>query len=224
MNVILFGATGMIGSGVLKECLEDDRVNAVLAVGRRSCGVTHDKLREIVHRDLFEYATIKEDLRGHDACFFCLGISALGQSEQEYRHMTYDLTVAAARALVALNTAMTFCYVSGEGADSTEQGRVMWARVKGKIENELLRMSFKTALMFRPAYIQPVKGVTSRTPHYRAFYAVVAPLYPILRRVFPGFVTTTENIGRAMIRAAQDGQTAGVLATREINALAADRR
>ncbi|MCZ6916048.1 MAG: NAD-dependent epimerase/dehydratase family protein [Gemmatimonadetes bacterium] len=221
MKVLVFGATGMIGSGVLKECLQDDRVTAVLAVGRSSCGVTHDKLREIIHRDLFEYVTIKEELRGYDACFFCLGVSALGKSEEEYRRLTYDLTLAAAQALLELNPEMTFCYVSGEGADSTEQGRVMWARVKGKIENELTRMPFKAALMFRPAYIQPVKGVRSRTPHYRAPYAVFAPLYPILRRFFPKYVTTTESIGRAMIRAAEDGQSNRVLASSDINALAA---
>jgi uncharacterized protein YbjT (DUF2867 family) len=219
MKVVLFGATGMIGSGVLKECLEDERVSAVLAVGRSSCGVTHDKLREIIHPDLYEYATIEGDLRGYDACFFCLGISALGESEEQYRRMTHDLTLAAARALIASNPGMTFCYISGAGADSSEQGRVMWARVKGKIENALMGMPFKAALMFRPAYIQPVKGVTSKTPHYRVFYAVLAPLYPILRRLLPQYVTTTENLGRAMIGVVADGHATGVLATREINAV-----
>ncbi len=223
MKVVVFGATGMIGSGVLGECLDDDQVTAVLAVGRRACRVTHHKLREIIHPDLFEYATIREDLRGYDACFFCLGISALGQSEEKYRRLTYDLTLAAAETLVELNPEMTFCYVSAAGADSTEQGRVMWARVKGKIENALMQMPFKAALMFRPAYIQPVKGVRSKTFHYRVFYVALAGLYPILRRVLPGYVTTTEKIGRAMIRAAEDGEATGVLATRAINALALRR-
>lgn len=221
MKVILFGATGMIGSGVLTECLEDHRVSAVLAVGRSSCGVTHDKLREIIHRDLFDYAAIRDELRGYDACFFCLGMSALGQSEAAYHRITYDLTVAAARTLVELNPTMTFCYVSGAGTDSTERGRIMWARVKGKTENELMRMPFKAALMFRPGYIQPVKGVRSKTPQYRILYAAVAPLYPILRPLFPKYVTTTETVARAMIQAVESGRTTGVLETRDINAAAA---
>ena len=220
MKVILFGATGMIGSGVLIECLADARVSDVLVVGRSSTGVKHPKLREIIHQDFTDYTAIFDDLSGYDACFFCLGVSAAGMNEKKYHYLTYELTLSAAEVLAGLNSAMTFCYASAAGADSTEQGRIMWARVKGKIENRLL-MLFDAAYLFRPAYIQPLKGVRSRTFLYRAAYAIVGPLYPILRRVFPGQVTTTENLGRAMIQVAAVGSPKQIIDTRAINELAA---
>jgi uncharacterized protein YbjT (DUF2867 family) len=219
MKVILFGATGMIGSGVLLECLADPGVQAVLAVGRKRSGVQHAKLQDLIISDFLDYSGIRDRLTGYNACFFCLGVSSAGMREAEYSHLTYDFTVAAAETLAALNPQMTFCYVSGEGADSTEQGRLMWARVKGRTENALLRLPFK-AFMFRPGYIQPLKGVTSRTGLYRAFYSVMAPLFPVVRRLFPTHVTTTENVGRAMIRVAAHGYSRPILENSDINQLA----
>jgi len=220
MNVIVFGATGMVGSGVLIECLEDPRVRSVLALGRQRCGVIHPKLREHIRSDFFDYGDAKADLKGHDACFFCLGVSVVGKTEAAYHRMTYELTLSAAKVMAELNPGLTFCYVSGEGTDSTERGRYMWARVKGKTENQLLRMPLN-AYLFRPGYIQPMKGVRSKTTWYQAFYNVAAPLYPLLKRLLPRHVTTTENVGRAMIRVAADGYSKRALENRDINALAA---
>jgi uncharacterized protein YbjT (DUF2867 family) len=220
VNVIIFGATGMVGAGVLTECLEDPRVRSVLVVGRRSCGVTHPKLHERIREDFFGYADAARYFGDLDACFFCLGVSSAGMTQAAYTRVTYDLTLAAAEALLALNPALTFCYVSGEGTDSTERGRFMWARVKGRTENHLLKMRFK-AYAFRPGFIQPLKGVRSKTRLYQAVYAVAGPLFPLLRRLFPRHVTTTENVGRAMIRVAVDGYARRVLENPDINALAA---
>jgi uncharacterized protein YbjT (DUF2867 family) len=219
MNVIVFGATGMVGAGVLRECLEDPRVRSVLVVGRRPCGITHPKLRELIRSDFFDYSDAKADLKGHDACFFCLGVSSAGMREAAYHRLTYELTLSAARTLADLNPGLAFCYVSGEGTDSTERGRFMWARVKGKTENHLLRMPFK-AYMFRPGFIQPLKGVRSKTRLYQAFYKILGPLYPMLKRLLPNHVTTTENVGRAMIRAAALGYSKRVLENPDINVLA----
>jgi len=219
MNVIVFGATGMVGSGVLTECLEDPRVRSVLVVGRTRCGVAHPKLRELIRSDFFDYSDAKTDLKGHDACFFCLGVSAAGMTEAAYHRLTFDLTLSAATALADLNPGLTFCYVSGEGTDSTERGLFMWARVKGKTENHLLGMPFK-AYMFRPGFIQPLKGVRSKTKLYQAFYNVAGPLFPLLKRLLPRHVTTTENVGRAMIRAAAGGYPRHVLENPDINVLA----
>ena len=209
----------MVGGGVLIECLEDSRVRSVLVIGRKPSGVTHPKLREIIRSDFFDYGDIRADLKGLDACFFCLGVSAVGMSEAAYHRLTFDLTLSAARALVELNPGLTFCYVSGEGTDSTEHGRSMWARVKGKTENQLLRMPFK-AYMFRPGFIQALKGVRSKTKLYAALYVVVGPLYPLLKRLLPTHVTTTENIGRAMIQVAASGYSKHVLENPDINLLA----
>ena len=219
MNVIVFGATGMVGSGVLIECLEDPRVRSVLVVGRRPCGVAHPRLRELMRSDFFDYSDAKADLKGHDACFFCLGVSSAGMREAAYYRLTYELTLSAAGALAELNPELTFCYVSGEGPDSTERGRFIWARVKGKTENHLLRMPFK-AYMFRPGYIQPLKGVRSKTKLYQAFYNVLGPIYPLLKRLLPNHVTTTENVGRAMVQVAASGCSKHVLENSDINVLA----
>jgi uncharacterized protein YbjT (DUF2867 family) len=217
LNVLLFGATGMVGSGVLIECLEDERVRGVTAPVRRPTGITDDKLNEFRHEDFFHYEGIESALTGFDACFFCLGVSAAGMDEARYSRLTYDLTLAAARTLVDLNPQMVFCYVSGAGTDSTEAGRFMWARVKGRTENALLGLPFRAAYMFRPAFIQPLRGVRSRVALYRAVYAVTGPLFPILRRVSPRFVTTTEIVGRAMIRVALDGYRKPILENDDIN-------
>jgi uncharacterized protein YbjT (DUF2867 family) len=216
VKVILFGATGMVGQGVLRECLLDPGVESVLAIGRAATGQCHEKLQEIIQGDLSNLAPIQARLSGYDACFFCLGVSAARMSEQEYRRLTYDLTISAAETLVRLNPAMTFVYVSGAGTDSTERGRMMWARVKGQTENALLRMPFKAAYMFRPAYIQPLHGIRTKTAWYRAFYAVMVPLYPLWKLLLPKYVTTTECIGRAMIEVARRGAPKPVLSSQDI--------
>ena len=216
MKVILFGATGMVGQGVLRECLLDPGVESVLAIGRTATGQRHEKLQEIMQGDLFGLSPIEARLSGYDACFFCLGVSAAGMTEQEYRRVTYDLTISAAETLARLNPAMTFIYVSGAGTDSTERGRMMWARVKGQTENALLRMPFKAAYMFRPAYIQPLHGIRTKTALYGALYAVMAPLYPLWKLLLPNYVTTTECLGRAMIEVARRGAPKPVLASQDI--------
>ncbi len=218
MNVVLFGATGMVGGGVLIECLEDPRVASVVSVGRRPCGVTHPKLREVIRADLRDLGGAGE-LERLDACFFCVGVSAAGMSEAEYRRWTYDLTIDIATVLLDLNPDMTFCYVSGQGTDSSEQGWFMWARVKGETENRLLRMPF-AAYMFRPGLIQPLKGIRSKTRLYRVFYTLVGPLFPGVKRLFPKHVTTTVNVGRAMIHVAAEGYPKPVLETDDINSIA----
>jgi uncharacterized protein YbjT (DUF2867 family) len=220
MRAIVFGATGMVGQGVLRECLASVEVESVLVVGRSSCGVVHPKLRELVHPDLYEYDGVAGELAGFDACFFCLGVSAAGMTEAQYHHVTYDLTLAAAKALLLANPDMTFCYISGEGTDATEKGRTMWARVKGKTENALAALGFRRTYMFRPGYIQPLGGIRSKTPSYRVLYAVMGPLYPVLKALFPSHVTTTEKVGLAMIRVAQTGFDKPVLQNRDINAVA----
>ncbi|HXA19237.1 MAG TPA: NAD(P)H-binding protein [Thermoanaerobaculia bacterium] len=219
MDVILFGATGMVGQGVLRECLLDPDVHRVLSIGRSATGQQHPKLREIVRDNLFDFTDIASDLSGYDACFFCLGVSAAGKTEDQYRRLTYDITIAAAMILATLNPGMTFIYVSGSGTDSTERGRTMWARVKGSTENALLRLPFKEAYMFRPAGIQPMHGETSKTRLYRVFYVIARPLMPLLKRLLPKYMSTTEQIGRAMIAAARNGAPKAILETEDINAL-----
>ena len=219
MKVILFGATGMVGQGVLRECLLDAGVESVLAVGRSPGGQQHAKLREVLHDNFFVFAAIESQLAGYDACFFCLGVSSLGMDEARYRHLTYDITMAAATMLAKLNPQMVFIYVTGQGTDSTEQGRLMWARVKGKTENDLLKLPFKAAYMFRPAGIQPLHGVRSKTTWVQTIYVVTAPLLSLLNRVAPNYMTTTEQLGRAMIRVARDGYPKPVLESEDINRL-----
>jgi uncharacterized protein YbjT (DUF2867 family) len=219
MKILLFGATGMIGQGVLRECLLDPRVTAILSVGRNLSGQTHPKLREILHQDFFDFSAIEGDLSGLDACFFCLGVTSAGLAEEAYRRLTHDLTLAAARALSRLNPGLTFIYVSGAGTDSTERGRVMWARVKGQTENALLRLPFKAVYLFRPGLIQPLHGITSSTRLYRILYRVLGPFLPLLKAVWPDSLTTTEQLGKAMIHAALQGAPRPVLETRDINRL-----
>jgi len=219
MKIILFGATGMVGQGVLRECLLDPDVETVLAVGRSPTGQQHAKLREIVHDNFLDYSAIESQLAGFDACFFCLGVSSVGMGEERYRHLTYDITLAAATTLAKLNPGMVFIYVTGAGTDSTEQGRVMWARVKGKTENDLLKLPFKAAYMFRPAGIQPLHGVRSKTAWVQAIYVAAAPLLSYLTRVAPKYMTTTEQVGRAMIKVARDGYPKPLLESADINSI-----
>ena len=219
MRVILFGATGMVGAGVLHECLRDDRVSEVLAVLRTSSGKSHPRLRELIRTDFLDYRDAHESLRGFDACFFCLGVTAVGKTEEEYYRLTFDITLAAARMMAELNPGSTFCYVSGQGTDSSEKGRVMWARVKGKTENAILQLPLK-AYMLRPGYIQPLGGIKSKTRVYRVFYSLMAPVFPVLKRLTPNLVTTNETVGRSMIQLAARGYEKRILEVRDINRIA----
>ena len=216
MNVVLFGATGMVGQGALRECLLDDGVRRVLAVGRAATGQRHEKLREVVVPDVADLSSVEGELVGFDACLFCLGVSSAGMSEADYTRLTVDLTLAVARTLLRLNPEMTFVFVSGTGTDGSERGRVMWARVKGKAENALLGMGFRAAYMFRPAAIVPMHGITSRTRWIRIANTVLKPVFPALRALLPSYVTTTEQLGRAMLKVAREGHPKTVIEARDI--------
>src|SRR5258708_30118832 len=212
----------MVGQGVLRECLLDSEVETVLAIGRNATAQQHERLHEIVHNDLSDLSAIEGKLSGYDACFFCLGVSGVGMNEEAYRRLTYDLTISAARTLAKLNPTMTFIYMSGAGTDSTERGRMMWARVKGKTENALLQMPFRAVYMFRPAYIQPLHGIRTKTKWYGAVYAVLGPLYPVWKLLFPKYVTTTECVGLAMLSVAKRSAAKSVLENRDINSVCRD--
>jgi uncharacterized protein YbjT (DUF2867 family) len=219
MNVILFGATGMVGQGLLRECLLDPQVKTVVSVVRTATGQKHEKLLEVVHADFIDYSGVATELSNVDACFYVLGVSAAGMTEESYSRVTFGFTIAAAEALAARNHALTFLYVSGRGTDSTEHGRVMWARVKGRTENAILRLPFKAAYMFRPGIIQPLHGIKSKTKSYRILYGIMGPLMPILRSVFPKSITTTEELGRAMLKVAKSGYPKPVLESADISAV-----
>jgi uncharacterized protein YbjT (DUF2867 family) len=217
MKAILFGATGMVGQGLLRECLLDPTVEHVLSIVRRPTGRQSAKLSELVHKDFFDFSPVESQLTGYDSCFYCAGASSSGMTEQSYFHTTYDMTLTAAQALARINPPMTLLYLSGAGTDSTEKGRTMWARVKGKTENALLRLPFKAAYMFRPGVIQPLHGIQSKTTSYRVLYTIMNPFLPLLRWLLPQFVTTTEILGRAMINVAQNGHAKRILETRDID-------
>jgi uncharacterized protein YbjT (DUF2867 family) len=217
MRVLLFGATGMVGQGVLRECLLEPDIQSVITVGRNATGQKHEKLQERVHHNLLDLSAIQQDLSGFDACFFCLGVSSVGMSEERYRSITYDITVSVAETLAKLNPQMTFIYVTGMGTDSTEQGRRMWARVKGRTENALLRLPFKAAYMFRPGGILPLNGVKSKTKLYQLVYNIMRPFYPLLEKFFPKSITTSEQLGRAMIKVAREGYSKPTIESRDIN-------
>jgi len=219
MKVLLFGATGMVGQGVLRECVRDPNVELVVTVGRTPTGMRDTKVREIVHRDMLDYAGMEESLTGLDSCFFCLGVSSAGKKEADYERVTYGFTMAAAEMLSRVNRGMTFIYVSGAGTDSSEQGRSMWARVKGRTENALLRMPLE-GYMFRPGFIEPMDGIKSKTAAYRAFYAVAGPVLPLLRRVLPNQMLSTRDIGRAMLHVARQGYAKRVLEAKDIRTAA----
>jgi uncharacterized protein YbjT (DUF2867 family) len=221
MNVLIFGATGMVGQGALRECLLDPEVKLVQTIGRTATGKQLPKLREIEHHDLSRYDSLDPQLSGFDACFFCLGVSSSGMKEDEYKRVTYGITMAAAETLSRLNPQMTFIYVSGAGTDTSERGRIMWARVKGTTENALRRLPFKSAYMFRPGIIEPLHGVRSKTLAYRIGYTLTSPLMPLLRRAFPNFILTTEQIGLAMLAVAKRGAPKQILETKDIRAVLA---
>ncbi len=216
IRVILFGATGMVGEGVLHEALRDQGVERVLVIGRRPCNVSHPKLTELLHADFYDYGAILDRLRGYNACFFCLGVTSIGQGEEEYRRLTYDLTMAAAKAVSDVNPDLVFCYVSGAGTDSTEQGRSMWARIKGKTENDLRTLPFKGVYLFRPGYIKPIRGLKNSL----AFAKVLAPLYPVLRLLASKYVCTLSDVGQSMIHAATTGYEERILECIDISTLA----
>jgi len=219
MHLILFGATGMIGQAVLREALADPEVERVLSIGRAATGQQHPKLRELVLADLFHYSAIESQLAGYDACIFTLGVSATGMTEEAYTLVNHDLVLAAATTLLRLNPDMTFLYVSGLGTDSTEKGRVMWARVKGRTENELLALPFRGAFMFRPGFIQPLHGLRSRTKLYNFFYILLGPVLPLLKRIFPRFITTTDQLGKAMLSVAKHGNPKRILEAADITGM-----
>ncbi|WP_148874107.1 epimerase [Serratia marcescens] len=219
MKVIVFGASGMVGQGALRECLRDPQVSEVLSIGRRPLAQSHAKLRQLTLPDLRDLSALEPQLAGYDACFFCLGTSSFGLSEAEYRAVTYDLTLAAARPLAALNPAMTFIYVSGLGTDSSERGRSMWARVKGATENALLALPFH-AVMFRPGAILPLHGIRSKTRVYDLLYRLFKPLWLGAARLFPNQVTTTERLGLAMLAVARRETALRVIEPAQINQLA----
>jgi uncharacterized protein YbjT (DUF2867 family) len=221
MKVLLFGATGMVGQGVLRECLLATDVELVQTVGRTSTGLAHAKLRELVRPDLFDYGGVEAELAPFDACFFCLGVSSAGMSEAEYTRLTHDLTLAAAKTLARLNPGMTFVYVSGAGTDSSEQGRSMWARVKGRTENALQRLPFKGVYLFRPGVILPLHGARSKTRSYRIFYSVLKPVLRGLRLLMPSAFLTTVSIGQAMLEVARNGAPKPVLEAGDIGKLVA---
>lgn len=218
LKIIIFGATGMVGQGVLRECLAAPDVEQVLTVGRTPTGGQHARLRELVHADMWDYGAAEEALSGFDACFFCLGATSSGMSEQQYAHLTYDLTLAAASLLARVNPRMVFIYVSAAGADSGEKSRIMWERVRGRTENALLKLPFRGVHIFRPGMIEPV-GVKSKTTAYRWFYTLARPLLPVLRALLPDQILSTPQVGQAMLEVARHGAPKRVLESADINRL-----
>jgi uncharacterized protein YbjT (DUF2867 family) len=215
LKVIITGATGMVGEGVLHECLKHPMVDAVLVINRKPCGMLHPRLKELIHADFFDLAPIEKKLSGYNACFFCAGVSSVGMKEPEYYRLTYTLTIGFAETLSRLNPQMTFCYVSGAHTDSTENGRSMWARVKGKTENDLMKLPFKQVFAFRPGYMQPTEGLKNTLPYYKYF----SWMYPFLRKVFSNSVSTLAEVGQAMINATRFGYEKQVLEVKDIIAL-----
>lgn len=215
IRAIITGATGMVGEGVLYECLQHDNVEEVLVVGRKSCNVTHPKLREMLAPDFFNLSAIENQLTGYNACFFCLGVSSIGMKEPEFYKLTYTLTMNFASALVNKNPDMIFCYISGAGTDSTEKGRTMWARVKGKTENDLMKLPFKKVYNFRPGIIKPTKGLKNTL----RFYKYLGWLIPIIKLFAPKYISSLKQLGLAMINAASKGYEKQILEVKDIIAL-----
>jgi uncharacterized protein YbjT (DUF2867 family) len=219
IKAIITGATGMVGEGVLHVCLNSPDVESVLVLNRKPCGVTHPKLKEIIHKDFMDLTSIEDQLAGYNAGYFCAGVSSIGKKENEYRKITYDLTLNFANSLVQLNPEMVFTYVSGVGTDSTEKGKSMWGRVKGKTENDLLKLPFKDVYLFRPGYIHPIKGLQNTFKVYKALY----PLYPIFEKLFPNYVGTLKELGNSMIYVTQNGYEKKVLECEDIRRTGKDK-
>ncbi|TDE17630.1 NAD-dependent epimerase/dehydratase family protein [Dyadobacter psychrotolerans] len=220
IRAIITGATGMVGEGVLHECLLDEDVETVLVLNRKPCGVEHHKLTEIIHKDFFDISPIENQLEGYNACFFCLGVSSVGMKEAEYYEMTYTLTMHVAQILSKVNPDMIFGYVSGAGTDSSEKGRSMWARVKGKTENDLMKLPFKQVYAFRPGYMHPTPGLKN----VNSFAKYITWLYPFAKIVVPNYVSRLEQMGKAMIKSVKYGYPKNVLEVKDINALAAEQQ
>jgi hypothetical protein len=216
IRAIITGASGMVGEGVMHECLLDPQVEAVLVIGRKPCGTVHPKLIEIIHQDFFDMTPIEDQLAGYNACYFCLGVSSVGMKEPEYYKLTYTLTLNVAQSLSKLNPDMTFCYVSGGGTDGTEQGRSMWARVKGKTENDLMKLPFKQVFAFRPGYMHPTPGLKNTNKYYK----YMTWMYPFLRWVYPAGVSTLAELGRAMINVTHLGYDKRIIEVKDIVKLA----
>ncbi len=219
IKAVIFGATGMVGEGVLHEALKHPNVESVLVIGRKPCNVAHPKLKELLHNDFFNYSKIEARLGGYNACYFCLGVSSVGMSERDYSRLTYNLTMQAAKALSKLNPGMTFCHVSGSGTDSTESGRIMWARVKGKTENHLMKLPFKAVYLFRPGFIKPIKGLKNA----HSISKIVGLLYPLWKVLFPRYVCTLEDVGLVMIRVTAEGYSKQIIENKDITQLAKTR-
>jgi len=220
IKAIITGATGMVGEGVLHVCLNSPDVESVLVLNRKPCGVTHPKLKEIIHKDFMDLTSIEDQLAGYNAGYFCAGVSSIGKKENEYRKITYDLTLNFANSLVKLNPEMVFTYVSGVGTDSTEKGKSMWGRVKGKTENDLLKLPpFKDVYLFRPGYIHPIKGLQNTYKVYKA----LSPIYPIFEKLFSNYVGTLKELGNSMIYVTQNGYEKKVLECEDIRRTGKDK-
>lgn len=219
MKVLIFGATGMVGQAALRECLQADDVELVQTVGRTPTGQQHPKLHEVVHAEMWDYAGMDEQLAGFDACFFCIGVTSSGMSEKTYTHLTYDMTMAVANALAPLNPSMVFVYVSGAGSDSSGTSRIMWERVRGALENALLKLPFRGVYIFRPGMIEPLDGIKSKTAAYRIFYSLTKPILPLLRKALPQHVLSTRQVGQAMLAVVRHGASRRVLEAADIAAL-----
>ena len=216
MKVIITGTTGMVGKGTLLEAIKDPEVESILVINRSSIWLNHPKVKEVLHKDFFDLSLVRSELKGYDACLFCLGVSSVGMAETDYRRMTYDLTIGFAKEVLAQNPGMTFCYISGSGTDGSEKGRLMWARVKGKTENDLMKLGFRDAYMFRPAFIQPFDGIKAKSNAVNTLYQIFSPMYFLLKRL-PAWVTDTRTLGKAMLRVARLGYKQKVLENRDIN-------
>jgi hypothetical protein len=215
IKAIITGATGMVGEGVLHECLLHPHVESVLVINRKTCGVSHPKLKEIIHKDFFDLSPVENELAGYNACFFCLGVSSIGMKEPEYYKLTYALTMHVAETLSKLNPAMTFCYISGKSTDSTEKGRMMWARVKGKTENDLFKLPFKEVYAFRPGYMHPTKGLKNTLKSYK----YITWMYSFFRTFLPNYVSSLKELGMAMINTALFGYEKKILEVKDIVSL-----
>ena len=216
IKAIIFGATGMVGEGVLHQALLNSDVESVLVIGRKSCNVNHQKLKEIIHNDFYNFSSIENQLTGYNACYFCLGVSSIGMNENDYYRITYELTLQAANVLSNLNSDMTFCYVSGSGTDSSEKRKIMWARIKGKTENDLMKLPFKSVYLFRPGYIKPINGLKNA---YKISIAI-GYIYPLLNLFFQKYICTLEDLGNAMIQITKFGYPKNILENFDITKLA----
>jgi hypothetical protein len=212
IKVIITGATGMVGEGVLHECIQHEGIEEILIIGRKSCGFSNPKLKEIIHKDFYDISLIKNELSGYDACFFCLGTTSVGKTESEYYKMTYTLTMHFAENISSVNSGMTFCYISGSGTDSSEKGKIMWARIKGKTENDLMKLPFKHVYAFRPGFMKPTKGLKNTLSMYKYF----GWLYPVIKALLPNYVSTLQELGLSMINSALKGYDKPVLEVKDI--------